>query len=47
MFNQAVASDIDFDATGAEMATSSPLEIMDHALATFGTDVGIAFSGMP
>lgn len=42
---QAVAADIDFNQVGADMDGASPLEIMDHALATFGPDVAIAFSG--
>jgi len=41
----AVVEKIDFDAVAAEMDLASPLVIMDHALKTFGSDVGIAFSG--
>jgi len=41
----AVATETDFDQVGQEMENSSPLEIMDHALKTFGSDVAIAFSG--
>lgn len=36
---------LDWDQVAAELETKSPLEIMDHALATFGTDIAIAFSG--
>lgn len=44
---QAVATDIDFDKVGQDMDNCSPLEIMDHALATFGDEIAIAFSGRP
>lgn len=36
---------VDWPAVAAELDSRSPLEIMDHALKTFGTEVGIAFSG--
>ena len=36
---------LDWEAAAAELDQRSPLEIMDHALATFGDEVGIAFSG--
>ncbi|PSC67291.1 5 -adenylylsulfate reductase [Micractinium conductrix] len=36
---------VDWEAVAAELDTKSPLEIMDHALATFGSDIAIAFSG--
>ncbi|GAB4818447.1 hypothetical protein N2152v2_005493 [Parachlorella kessleri] len=36
---------LDWEKVAAELDTKSPLEIMDHALATFGSDIGIAFSG--
>eukprot|EP00891_Asterochloris_glomerata_P000917 jgi/Astpho2/917/e_gw1.00016.86.1_t len=36
---------LDFDAIAAELNSKSPLEIMDHALKTFGDEIGIAFSG--
>lgn len=36
---------LEWESIAAELDMKSPLEIMDHALATFGTDVGIAFSG--
>ncbi|KAF5838025.1 5'-adenylylsulfate reductase [Dunaliella salina] len=38
-------SQTDWAKLAEEMDRASPLEIMDHALATFGNDVGIAFSG--
>lgn len=41
----AATGTIDFDAVGVEMDKKSPLEIMDYALATFGDEIGIAFSG--
>lgn len=44
-WRQAVAADIDFDKVGQDMDGASPLEIMDHALATFGDEIAIAFSG--
>jgi adenylyl-sulfate reductase (glutathione) len=36
---------LDWTALAKELDLKSPLEIMDHALSTFGSDVGIAFSG--
>ncbi len=36
---------LDYEKLAADMDSKSPLEIMDHALATFGSDVAIAFSG--
>ena len=36
---------LDWETIGKDLDLKSPLEIMDHALATFGTDIGIAFSG--
>ncbi|PRW60889.1 transducin beta 3 isoform A [Chlorella sorokiniana] len=39
------AAQLDWEALAAEMDSKSPLEIMDHALATFGSDIAIAFSG--
>ena len=36
---------LDWEKVAADQDTKSPLEIMDHALATFGSDIGIAFSG--
>ncbi|KAL4527232.1 hypothetical protein Ndes2526B_g09062 [Nannochloris sp. 'desiccata'] len=41
----ATAQKLDWDSLAKELDLKSPLEIMDHALATFGTDIGIAFSG--
>ncbi|KAL4853877.1 5'-adenylylsulfate reductase 3 [Chlorella vulgaris] len=41
----AAASTVDWAGAAAELDSKSPLEIMDHALATFGSDVAIAFSG--
>lgn len=35
----------DWEATARMLDSKSPLEIMDHALTTFGGDVAIAFSG--
>ncbi len=40
-----MATGVDWKATAEKLDLKSPLEIMDHALATFGTDVAIAFSG--
>lgn len=39
------AASIDFDQVAVELDQKSPLEIMDHALKTFGDEIGIAFSG--
>jgi adenylyl-sulfate reductase (glutathione) len=39
------AQAIDWETTAKELDAKSPLEIMDHALKTFGDDVGIAWSG--
>ncbi|KAK9810382.1 hypothetical protein WJX72_009782 [[Myrmecia] bisecta] len=36
---------VDFDAVARDLDQKSPLLIVDHALANFGNDVGIAFSG--
>lgn len=36
---------VDWEKTAAELDLKSPLEIMDHALATFGNEIAIAFSG--
>nr|AAM18118.1 5'-adenylylsulfate reductase [Chlamydomonas reinhardtii] len=41
----AVEAKPDWAGLAAEMDNKSPLEIMDHALKTFGNDVAIAFSG--
>ncbi|KAG2445592.1 hypothetical protein HXX76_000204 [Chlamydomonas incerta] len=41
----AVEAKPDWPGLAAEMDNKSPLEIMDHALKTFGNDVAIAFSG--
>ncbi|GFR43683.1 hypothetical protein Agub_g4791 [Astrephomene gubernaculifera] len=41
----AVATTPDWEALAKDMELKSPLEIMDHALKTFGSDVAIAFSG--
>lgn len=35
---------LDWEAVAAELDSKSPLEIMDHALATFGDGIAIAFS---
>lgn len=35
----------DWESVAAGLEGKSPLEIMDHALATFGTEIAIAFSG--
>lgn len=35
----------DWPSVAAGLEDKSPLEIMDHALATFGDEIGIAFSG--
>ncbi|CAL8460549.1 g78 [Coccomyxa elongata] len=37
--------EIDVNALAEDLDKKSPLEIMDHALATFGSDAAIAFSG--
>lgn len=42
---EAPSSAADWEAVAQQLENKSPLEIMDHALATFGTDVAIAFSG--
>ena len=39
------AAPTDWEAVAAGLEDKSPLEIMDHALATFGTEIAIAFSG--
>ncbi|ONK74937.1 uncharacterized protein A4U43_C03F11640 [Asparagus officinalis] len=36
---------VDFEKLAAELENASPLEIMDRALATFGDEIAIAFSG--
>jgi adenylyl-sulfate reductase (glutathione) len=41
----AVATGTDWEAIASTLEGKSPLEIMDHALETFGDEVGIAFSG--
>lgn len=41
----AVAAEVDWKHVAQELDQKSPLEIMDHALKTFGSDVAIAFSG--
>ena len=41
----ATATDMDWSTLAADMDAASPLEIMDHALATFGDEIAIAFSG--
>ncbi|KAL6769783.1 APSR1 [Auxenochlorella protothecoides x Auxenochlorella symbiontica] len=41
----APAKDIDWAQTAKDLDSKSPLEIMDHALATFGDTIGIAWSG--
>eukprot|EP00887_Chlorella_sp_A99_P007423 scaffold2.g7423.t1 len=41
----AVAQAVDWEALAADLDQKSPLEIIDHALAAFGSDVAIAFSG--
>ncbi|KXZ47493.1 hypothetical protein GPECTOR_35g931 [Gonium pectorale] len=41
----AVATKPNWEALASEMEFKSPLEIMDNALKTFGSDVAIAFSG--
>ncbi|KAL6762300.1 adenylylphosphosulfate reductase [Haematococcus lacustris] len=43
--NVATITQLDWPKVASELDAKSPLEIMDHALATFGTDIGIAFSG--
>ena len=40
-----LAQQQDWEGIAHELDLKSPLEIMDHALATFGSDIGIAFSG--
>lgn len=37
--------DLDWEKLAEELDLKSPLEIMDQALATFGNDIAIAFSG--
>lgn len=39
------AQETDWSAVTQDLNNKSPLEIMDHALATFGDEVAIAFSG--
>merc|ERR1719453_2815895 len=41
----ATATDMDWSTLAADMDGASPIEIMDHALATFGDEIAIAFSG--
>ncbi|KAL5196666.1 hypothetical protein ABZP36_000178 [Zizania latifolia] len=41
----APAPAVDYDALAQELQGASPLEIMDRALALFGSDIAIAFSG--
>lgn len=41
----ASAESTDWESVAAGLEDKSPLEIMDHALATFGTEIAIAFSG--
>lgn len=41
----ATATVVDWKKTAEELDAKSPLEVMDHALKTFGSDIGIAFSG--
>eukprot|EP00878_Enallax_costatus_P046485 GHUV01056526.1.p1 GENE.GHUV01056526.1~~GHUV01056526.1.p1 ORF type:complete len:123 (-),score=27.01 GHUV01056526.1:67-435(-) len=41
----AVETKVDWASVAKELDPKSPLEIMDHALKTFGTEIGIAFSG--
>ncbi|CAN6457502.1 unnamed protein product [Victoria cruziana] len=41
----AVVVEEDYDKLAAELQNASPLEIMDSALARFGNDIAIAFSG--
>lgn len=41
----AVETQVDWASVAKELEPKSPLEIMDHALKTFGTEIGIAFSG--
>eukprot|EP00892_Ulva_mutabilis_P006785 jgi/Ulvmu1/4479/UM002_0204.1 len=41
----ASAQSTDWESVAAGLEDKSPLEIMDHALATFGTEIAIAFSG--
>lgn len=43
--NAAVVEKVDWAASAKELDAKSPIEIMDHALKTFGSDIGIAFSG--
>ncbi|GMH45192.1 hypothetical protein BSKO_13149 [Bryopsis sp. KO-2023] len=43
--NAAVATEVDWEATAAELGSESPLMIMDHALKTFGDEIAIAWSG--
>lgn len=42
---RATATSVDWKAAAEQLDAKSPLEIMDHALKTFGSDIGIAFSG--
>mmetsp|Transcript_31383 Transcript_31383/g.80089 ORF Transcript_31383/g.80089 Transcript_31383/m.80089 type:complete len:416 (-) Transcript_31383:289-1536(-) len=43
--NAAAVSTMNWEQLAKELDPKSPLEIMDHALKTFGSDIGIAFSG--
>eukprot|EP00798_Chlamydomonas_sp_ICE-L_P023967 gene23967-9539_t len=43
--NAATVEKVDWEASAKELDLKSPIEIMDHALKTFGDDVAIAFSG--
>ena len=40
-----VATQLDWKSLATNMDDLSPIEIMDHALATFGDEIAIAFSG--
>lgn len=40
-----VEEQVDFEKLAKELENASPLQIMDKALATFGNDIAIAFSG--
>ncbi|KAK9681547.1 hypothetical protein RND81_10G009800 [Saponaria officinalis] len=40
-----IEEQVDFDKLAKELENASPLQIMDKALATFGDDIAIAFSG--
>uniref|UniRef100_A0A0D9WZB4 Thioredoxin domain-containing protein n=1 Tax=Leersia perrieri TaxID=77586 RepID=A0A0D9WZB4_9ORYZ len=43
--NQRARAAVDYEALAQELQGASPLEIMDRALAMFGSDIAIAFSG--